>query len=829
MADRIDIGLGPRLGPERPTEPVGFEYTGATAITPEQYQSEYVNYYRQYVGLPSLEEETGISVDTPTVEEQAGTVLRDDDDDDIPSFIEAGLDREQPVFGMDAVSFGTDKPYATYQDYLKGVGKTDRVDIVENLYSPLVSGDFKGIDLKEADIFSDAREIPDELKGGFKELSKTFKEEGLSGVVDKYGETVGKKVITSLTNVTAGPLFGIGVGGILGGTSETNAFGETSFRPSGVLGAMFDINQSRQFKDIAAINAVRGQVGVDQGFAMKIGNFGITRAPGSGTYSGNMRGLSFKQVKDLEAISKGFLPESYRFDREKDGQDSFFLSGDTKINQKITDNGGVKVDPNDPMSGFYKGDGTFYSPRFGYSKYGMRRDLEKLADKNNISFKDAEQALEDARSGKGTLASNLNKYRRDDSPSFEDPRKTVSEEKQIADIKSQAVENKERIERIKRNQKIKDDDEREQRDIREVQKLQKEDPTFEDAFNTGGFVQRLAPGGGVAATASGFVDGVPPSQATDGQEVADDKDGQLPEGAYVINASAVTFAGEKDIVDMLRDAQKEAVRRGITVENPKSSSMIDVAVSRGEVVVSPHLVNIIGKDRLEKINNRGIKDTERKIEENGQQVQGAATGGFLGMNNGGDVGEDVPMSLAEIPQETIDKFAEFGIKKQQRGDISKFIDTLTDEEAIALTLLTETTAITTPLEDMEAIAEVIKNRSETNYAGFKNVNTIKDVLKQQTKRGAYQFSGLEPSVLYSRLKELRRGVVPEGALQKVFAAAQNVLDPETEGYKRLPSDTLFYTRADAKNQWMRKAKDLEYATEIGEHEFYKTFASPEFP
>jgi len=827
MADRIDIGVGPRLGPERPTEPIGFEYTGATAITPEQYQSEYVNYYRQYVGLPSLEKETGISVDTPTVEERAGTVLRDDDD--IPSFIEAGLDREQPVFGMDAVSFGTDKPYATYQDYLRGVGKTDRVDIVENLYSPLVSGDFKGIDLKEADVFADAREIPDELKGGFKDLSKTFKEEGLSGVVNKYGETVGKKVMSSLASVAGGPLFGMGVSGILGGTSETNAFGETSFRPSGVLGAMFDINQSKQFKDIAAINAVKNQVGVDQGFAMKIGNFGITRAPGSGTYSGNMRGLSFKQVKDLEAISKGFLPESYRFDREKDGRDSFFLSGDTKINQKITDNGGVKVDPNDPMSGFYKGDGTFYSPRFGYSKYGMRRDLEKLADKNNISFEDAEQALKDARSGKGTLASNLNKYRRDDSPSFEDPRKTVSEAKQIANIRSQAAENKERIERIKRNQKIKEDDEREQRDIREVQKLQKEDPTFEDAFNTGGFVQRLAPGGGVTATASGFVDGVPPSQATDGQEVADDKDGKLPEGAYVINASAVTFAGEKDIVDMLRDAQKEAVRRGITVENPKSSSMIDVAVSRGEVVVSPHLVNIIGKDRLEKINNRGIRDTERKIQENGQQVQGAATGGFLGMNNGGDVGEDVPMSLAEIPQETIDKFAEFGIKKQQRGDISKFIDTLTDEEAIALTLLTETTAITTPLEDMEAIAEVIKNRSETNYAGFKNVNTIKDVLKQQTKRGAYQFSGLEPSVLYSRLKELRKGVVPTEALQKVFAAAQNVLDPETEGYKRLPSDTLFYTRADAKNQWMRKAKDLEYATEIGEHEFYKTFASPEFP
>lgn len=626
MADRIDIGLGPRLGPERPTEPVGFEYTGATAITPEQYQSEYVNYYRQYVGLPSLEKETGISVDTPTVEERAGTVLRDDDDDDIPSFIEAGLDREQPVFGMDAVSFGTDKPYATYQDYLKGVGKTDRVDIVENLYSPLVSGDFKGIDLKEADIFSDAREIPDELKGGFKELSKTFKEEGLSGVVDKYGETVGKKVITSLTNVTAGPLFGIGVGGILGGTAEKNAFGETSFRPSGVLGAMFDINQSRQFKDIAAINAVRGQVGVDQGFAMKIGNFGITRAPGSGTYSGNMRGLSFKQVKDLEAISKGFLPESYRFDREKDGQDSFFLSGDTKINQKIGDDGGLMVDPRNPMAGFYKGDGTFYSPRFGYSAAGRMSDVEKLADKYDVKKEQVLSALADARNGKGTLSTLIGKFQDEQkvekpgvSPT---PRPEQTTGSTSMDMIQQSIQNKKDRDDDKPTKKTESAQDFTERKIKDYQS-----GNIRGGFNEGGFIGMNV--GGLAASKSGFVDGVPPSQATDGQEVADDKNGKLPEGAYVINASAVTFAGEKDIVDMLRDAQKEAVRRGITVENPKSSSMIDVAVSRGEVVVSPHLVNIIGKDRLEKINNRGIKDTERKIQENGQQVQGAATGGDL--------------------------------------------------------------------------------------------------------------------------------------------------------------------------------------------------------
>ena len=47
------------------------------------------------------------------------------------------------------------------------------------------------------------------------------------------------------------------------------------------------------------------------------------------------------------------------------------------------------------------------------------------------------------------------------------------------------------------------------------------------------------------------------------------------------------------------------------------------------------MVKIIGLDRLEKINKRGIRDTERKIEENGQELEGAAlrrsflSGGFL--------------------------------------------------------------------------------------------------------------------------------------------------------------------------------------------------------
>ena len=52
-------------------------------------------------------------------------------------------------------------------------------------------------------------------------------------------------------------------------------------------------------------------------------------------------------------------------------------------------------------------------------------------------------------------------------------------------------------------------------------------------------------------------------------------------------------------------------------------------MSSGEVTVAPHLVKIIGEDRLEKINKRGIRKTEQRIAENGQEPVQAAGGGFI--------------------------------------------------------------------------------------------------------------------------------------------------------------------------------------------------------
>ena len=129
---------------------------------------------------------------------------------------------------------------------------------------------------------------------------------------------------------------------------------------------------------------------------------------------------------------------------------------------------------------------------------------------------------------------------------------------------------------------------------------------------------------------------------------------------------------------------------------------------------------------------------------------------------------------------------------------------------------------------MEAIGEVVKNRIGSNYYDFKDIKTLDDALLKQTRKGAFHFSGLEPSTLYARAKEVNKGLADKG-LAKAYAAAQNTLDPERDGANRLPANTVFYTRKDAPSQWMRESKDLEFSTELGGHEFYRTFAAPELP
>lgn len=103
----------------------------------------------------------------------------------------------------------------------------------------------------------------------------------------------------------------------------------------------------------------------------------------------------------------------------------------------------------------------------------------------------------------------------------------------------------------------------------------------------------------------------------DDVSVADDQPRDVQEGSFVINAAAVDFAGRDDIEKMLRKAYQKA---GDTGQSGVSQE-VQIAVSKGEVIIPPHIAKIIGYDRLNKINNRGKKEIARR--------QKAAGGGFI--------------------------------------------------------------------------------------------------------------------------------------------------------------------------------------------------------
>jgi hypothetical protein len=158
----------------------------------------------------------------------------------------------------------------------------------------------------------------------------------------------------------------------------------------------------------------------------------------------------------------------------------------------------------------------------------------------------------------------------------------------------------------------------------------------------GGKIEKMAEGGVVQGQApqqqgmgpSGFV-GKDPEQVAESQTVADDVAMEVPEGTFVLNAAAVEFAGSADVKKMLVNAMGEAKRQGLDIstnDNTMSNDdAVSLLVSQGEVVIPPQLAKIIGYDKLNKINNRGVKETEQRLEEKQAQQQPdqqMACGGF---------------------------------------------------------------------------------------------------------------------------------------------------------------------------------------------------------
>lgn len=637
--DRINIGFGPRLG-QAPTSTGGFQFTGQTAITPDDYLSRRVDFTKEFIGLPSLAKTTGIATTTTEVGEDIELgKKKESDDDDTQSVLGMGTAISGET-AFDAMKVGLKNvdttDYNKYSDYLTASGKADRVGMVRSIYEPLFGGDISDVNLGE--FVTTAQEAP--AKAG-KAASEYLQD---PSKIAKKGMAA---VVSAAMPFPAGPV----IGGIIGGQEVKNAFGNTSLRPSGMFGLVHDAVLSRQYQDMSLIRAAQSAANMessipglagsptDTGFALQFkGGFGVTRRPGATGYTGNTNGLSHQQLKNMEAVSKGYLPQSYTFDTT---QKKGIFGQNTNVT--IEESGGAMAG----TRSFYTATGGFYDGRTGQtSAMGRMSDLEAFARTNSakygISEEAAKQVIFDARAGKGKVADLLKDARAAASKQRAEQRKAeqarIAEETRIAEEARQAE-----AQRIRGQVSLARDDVFYGGDDEEGPSFSSSGPSRESAFDNvsdfegldpddyaAGGVVGMAAGGAMAAGSSGFI-GAPPSQVPEEKTVADDQLTEYPEGTFVINAAAVEEAGESDIIKMLNDAEKEAVRRGITLDNSgNSAKLIDVAVSQGEVKVAPYLAKVIGYDRLRKINNRGKPEVAERQQE-------AAQGGMLGLKDGGTV------------------------------------------------------------------------------------------------------------------------------------------------------------------------------------------------
>ena len=597
MADRVS------LFPDDGTYP-GYAATQPEVLTQDQYRTGPVNYFTQVLGpqTANLKEETGVGV-TKAPEVGLEETREDDPSSKVPSAILAAT---RPTLGGDISASGEisfDIPdanpgrFENYSDYLKSSANHDRISLVDNIYEGVFDPN-KEVQLGKG--FSGAIKEGQERVSGFSDKLKDKDVQARAGMVGLAA--------------TQGTMSGGLAATMLGGSTVTNAFGKNSYRPIGALGAIADMVHARQYVDMNYIRAARrANPYGDTGFAMSLGNYGITRRPGESTYTGNTRGMDIETIVALEAISKGYDPTRGRYNMR-----------DPSKSQTVTASGGIQVS-NNPMDGFIRANGTVYDPRFigaGASGAYARSDMiEKAARTYGVTPQRMSSILADARAGKMTVGQAIrgiqfSRTKYDYSGGEDTGGKSFDVGKSQPPSPSRTRD---------------DDDGSYFSDLGDGINSADiaTDVTEQFDFAQGGRIGLAM--GGAPSMASGFVER-PPDQVPEDQTVADDKKAQLPEGAFVINAAAAEFMGTDDVRTMLLDAHKEALRQGLVVDKQgNGAKLIDVAISRGEVVVAPHLAKIIGYDRLTKINNRGKPETRERIQENGQAAAPATMQAATGM------------------------------------------------------------------------------------------------------------------------------------------------------------------------------------------------------
>ena len=113
-----------------------------------------------------------------------------------------------------------------------------------------------------------------------------------------------------------------------------------------------------------------------------------------------------------------------------------------------------------------------------------------------------------------------------------------------------------------------------------------------------------------------------PGPFSGGTGVEDDLDMEVEAGSYVLNAEAVQLIGISDINEVIRDAYSIAVALGKEVPTDYDpQNKVPIRISNGEAIIPKALVEIIGLDKLEKWNQKGLQLRKQKEKFMAQQQQ----------------------------------------------------------------------------------------------------------------------------------------------------------------------------------------------------------------
>ena len=365
----------------------------------------------------------------------------------------------------------------------------------------------------------------------------------------------------------------------------------------------------------------------------------------------------------------------------------------------------------------------------------------------------------------------------------------------------------------------------------------------------GGRIEMADGGSTDPVQGNGFVEGSPDNH-NDSQTVADDEYRRVRPGSFVMNAPMTEKLQEAGVLPKGVDnsAKKSTIKAN-------KGGMIDVALSKGEYVFEPEEAKEIGYDVLNKINNMGKPEVDRR--------QAARGGGFInGYQAGGKtlptvlpqpspvrqayVGEDIDRPEIPLTDNMIAQFKVYDSSKKQREDVENLINALNDRENLALVALAETTAENDDIEAMMGVQTTVLNRAKSTGVklpkypivrrDFTKATDVRSALRQRTPgRGSgsfmFQYDGFEPKFLSPKIDSILKGQVPKFAITKIMASSANVLDPEAQfGEGLFPDTVTFYTREDAPlAKEMELNPQMRYVTTLGGHDFYSYEAAPESP